>query len=57
MSGLLYQLSYSRRRIGATVYVDGPFDEWGYVIKEQRVDDEKPGNYYYLIRGTGNKER
>lgn len=54
--GNLYQL-FSKRKllVDEEFYVDGPFDRWGYVVKEIRQDPN--GQYLYFIRGTGNTRR
>lgn len=45
MSGHSYQLK-TAAPVGAKVYIGGPWDKYGYVVKHQ-------DSGYHLIRGTG----
>lgn len=54
--GNLYQLrSRHNRSNGSEWYINGPYDMWGYVIKQLEDNDVEKGGYLYLIRGTGSR--
>jgi hypothetical protein len=50
--GALYQLhSHTNLGLGECIFVNGPYDTFGYVVKAER--EIRDGFQLYLIRGTG----
>jgi len=50
--GNLYQLhSHTNLNVGDCIFVNGPYDEFGYIVKMEKY--LRDGFQLYLIRGTG----
>jgi hypothetical protein len=56
MAENLYQLRYLDDNLlnKSVVKINGPHDEWGYVIK--KIGQKNNYETLYLIRGTGNRK-